>query len=81
MEVLRAGPDDGQWRPQLVAGVGGELALAAQRVADRDERPARDEPAGGEAARIATRPPTASTVISVFSVFRSAVMSWPTCRT
>ena len=48
LEVLDAAPDDGQRRAQLVAGVGGELALAAQRdalvgqrLADRDERPAR----------------------------------------
>ena len=47
LEVLDAAPDDGQRRPQLVAGVGGELALAAerdalvrQRLADRHERPA-----------------------------------------
>ena len=46
-EVLDAAPDDRQRRPQLVAGVGRELALAAQRgplvgqrFADRDDRPA-----------------------------------------
>ena len=46
-EVVDAAPDDGQRRPQLVARVGGELALPAerdplgrQRFADRDERPA-----------------------------------------
>ena len=33
LEVLDAAPDDGQRRAQLVAGVGGELALAAQRDA------------------------------------------------
>ena len=42
-EVLGARPDDGQRRPQLVARVGGELALVAERVADRDERPAGDD--------------------------------------
>ena len=48
LEVFDAAPDDGQRRPQLVAGVGRELALAAQRdalvgqrLADRDERPSR----------------------------------------
>ena len=51
-EVLDAAPDDGQRRAQLVAGVGGELALAAQRgalagqrFADRDEgAPCVDRP-------------------------------------
>ena len=33
LEVLDAAPDDGQRRAQLVAGIGGELALAAQRDA------------------------------------------------
>ena len=48
LEVLDAAPDDGQRRPQLVAGVGRELALApergalvGQRLADRHERPPR----------------------------------------
>ena len=58
LEVLDAAPDDRQRRPQLVAGVGRELALAAQRgalvgqrFADRDERPPgvdRPEPEGHE---------------------------------
>ena len=46
-EVLERAPDDGQRRAQLVARVGRELALAAEReplvaerLADRDERPA-----------------------------------------
>ena len=41
-------PDDGQRRPQLVARVGGELALTAEREALRCERIAdRDESAAG----------------------------------
>ena len=57
-EVLERAPDDGQRGPQLVARVGGELALASerrplggQRLADRDERPSRvdrPEPEGDE---------------------------------
>ena len=38
LEVLDARPDHGQRRAQLVRGVGGELALAAQRLALVDER-------------------------------------------
>ena len=38
-QVLGAGSQDREWRPKLVRGVGGELALAAQGVADRDQRP------------------------------------------
>ena len=48
LEVVDAAPDDGQRRAQLVAGIGRELALAAegralvrQRLADRHQRPAR----------------------------------------
>ena len=47
-EVVDAAPDNRQRGPELVAGIGGELALAAQRgalvgqrFADRDERPPR----------------------------------------
>ena len=40
-QVLDASPDDGQRRPQLVAGVGGELALAAERVAGLGTRARR----------------------------------------
>ena len=52
-QVGDAGPDHGERRAQLVAGVGGELALAPQgrlapvdRGADRHERPAGVDPAG-----------------------------------
>ena len=37
LEVLDAAPDDGQRGAQLVARVGGELALAPERLADRHE--------------------------------------------
>ena len=37
-QVLDRAPDDGQRRPQLVARVGGELALAAQGEALGRER-------------------------------------------
>ena len=47
-EMLDRAPDDGQRGPQLVARVGGELALAAERRALLDERlPDRDEGAAG----------------------------------
>ena len=47
-EVLGAGPDDGQGRPQLVAGVRREFALVAERVPDRDEGATGDDGARGE---------------------------------
>ena len=57
-EVVDAAADDGQRRAKLVAGVGGELALAAEggplcgeRLADRDERATgvdRAEPEGDQ---------------------------------
>ena len=50
-----AAPHDREGRPQLVAGVGGELALAAHRVADRDQRPV-----GVDATRRASEPPMAT---------------------
>src|SRR5664280_1220184 len=40
-EMFDAPTDDSERRAQFVAGVGGELALAPERVADRDERPPR----------------------------------------
>lgn len=54
-EMLEGASDHGERRPQLVAGVGGELALPAdgealggQRFADRDQRPPRvDGPGAG----------------------------------
>ena len=66
-QVGDAALDDRERRPQLVARVGGELALAAHRVADRDERavgvqPPDDErcPDGRRARR--ARAPTSTTV-------------------
>ena len=71
-EVLDRAPDDGQRRAQLVAGVGGELALAAERralrgerLADRHERAARVD--GAEAdrdERPRPAPPTSSVTSS-----------------
>ena len=40
--------DDRQRRAQLVAGVGGEIALASEGVTDRDERPVGIDPADAE---------------------------------
>ena len=40
LQVFDAAPDDRERRPELVARVGRELALAAERLADRDERAA-----------------------------------------
>ena len=86
LEVLDAAPDDGQRRPQLVAGVGRELALAAQRgalagqrLADRDERPAGvdgPEPERDDERRPA--PPTSRTTSMTPSVRCSVVRSWTT---
>ena len=52
-QVLDAGPDDCERRPQLMAGVGRELALPLQRnlppidrFTDRDQRAARIQIAG-----------------------------------
>ena len=64
LEVVDTAADDGQRRPQLVAGVRGELALppqrhplGGQRFADRDQRPPRvDRP---EAERHQHHQPTA----------------------
>ena len=85
-EMLDRAPDDRQRRPQLVARVGGELALAAEGRALLDERLAdRDEGAAGvERRRTRTRrgrrraPPTRSTVRIASSVCCSAVRSWMT---
>ena len=50
-EVRDGALDDRERRPQLVAGVGRELALAAHRVADRHERPVGVDPADAERRR------------------------------
>ncbi len=47
-EVLEAAADDRERRPELVAGVGGELALTPERVADGHERTLRVEPANAQ---------------------------------
>ena len=47
-QVVNRGSDDRERRPQLVARVRGELPLAPERVADRDESPPRVEPAQRE---------------------------------
>ena len=85
-QVLHGAPDDGQRRAQLVARVGGELALPAEggalrgeRVADRHERAARVD--GAEARRRRGRPRarrTTSTSTRLSSVRTSAVRSWTT---
>ena len=50
LEVLDARADDREGRPELVAGVGRELALAADRLADRHERAAGVDRAGDDRA-------------------------------
>ena len=47
-QVLHGPTDDGQRRPKLVRSVGGELALATHRLADRHERPVGVDPTQGE---------------------------------
>jgi hypothetical protein len=62
LEVLDRGADDGQRRAQLVARVGGELALAAEgdplrleRLADRHEGAARVDGADARTRRARRR--------------------------
>ncbi len=51
LEVLDSGLDDAQRRAQLVAGVGRELALAAERLADRNEGAGRVHPSADDGRR------------------------------
>ena len=82
LEVLDARSDDRERRPELVARVGRELALAAERLADRDERPAaRRSLPTTSAPSTARKPPTRSTWTSTPRIRCSPLMSWTTWTT
>ena len=63
LQVLQVAAHDGQRGAQLVAGVGRELALAAQRLADRHQCPLGIQRAAGQGqADAPARPPPTRTI-------------------